>query len=82
MNTLDSAVWIDYNNDGDFDDNGEFVYTSPYITSGVQTGSITIASDPSFIGERRMRVRAKDYALVYSNESCTDFNYVKQKITR
>lgn len=69
------GVWIDFNNDGDFNDNGEFVYSSPYVNYGSQTGTITIASDPSFVGDRRMRVRSKDYNLVYGYESCDDIYY-------
>ncbi|MEO6169264.1 MAG: GEVED domain-containing protein, partial [Chitinophagales bacterium] len=69
------GVWIDFNNDGDFEDNGEFVFSSPYVAYGSQVGTITIASDPSFVGDRRMRIRSKDYALVFGTESCTDIYY-------
>lgn len=69
------GVWIDYNNDGDFDDAGEFVYTSPYYTTGTQGAEITIPNDNAFIGERRMRVREKDYSTVADYESCTQFYY-------
>ncbi|MGB3075545.1 MAG: GEVED domain-containing protein, partial [Chitinophagales bacterium] len=64
------GVWIDFNNDGDFEDNGEFVFSSPYVTYGSQTGTITMPSDPAFVGERRMRVRSNDYNLLYSSQSC------------
>src|SRR5690606_30579145 len=54
-------VWIDYNQDGDFDDIGELVLTLP-LTSISGTGNITIPSDAA-IGTTRMRVR-----LHYSDE--------------
>lgn len=69
------GVWIDFNNDGDFEDNGEFVYASPYVNYGSQYGTITIPSDPSYVGERRMRVRSNDYSLLTAGESCSDIYY-------
>jgi hypothetical protein len=68
------GVWIDFNNDGDFTDANEFVYSSPSIGLGTQYGSISVPTDAS-IGEHRMRVRCKDYGLVYASESCTSFYY-------
>jgi hypothetical protein len=69
------GVWIDFNNDGDFTDNDEFVFSSPFIGFGSQFGTITIGSNPAYVGDRRMRVRSKDYALVTATESCVDFYY-------
>src|SRR5690606_31202730 len=47
-------VWVDFNYDGDFDDDGEFLLqtsgTSPW------TGNITIPENVS-LGQRRMRIR-------------------------
>ncbi len=69
------GVWIDYNNDGDFDDADEFVYSSPFWTTGVQSGEITVPNNAAYIGERRMRVREKDYNTVFNYESCTQFYF-------
>ena len=52
------AVFIDYNQDGDFLDVGENIYTSPYATGtagAVRVGSATIPCSASS-GETRMRV--------------------------
>ena len=54
----DVAVFIDYNQDGDFLDAGENIYTSPYATGtagAVRVGSATIPCSASS-GETRMRV--------------------------
>jgi hypothetical protein len=69
------GVWIDFNNDADFDDADEFVYSSPSYTAGTQYGTVSIPNNASYIGDHRMRVRAKDYGVVFSNESCTTFSY-------
>ncbi|MCY7309594.1 MAG: GEVED domain-containing protein, partial [Chitinophagaceae bacterium] len=52
------AVWIDYNQDGDFFDAGETVYTSG-IGVGPHTGIITIPTTAT-VGSTRMRVRMVD----------------------
>ncbi|MDQ3292774.1 MAG: GEVED domain-containing protein, partial [Bacteroidota bacterium] len=67
------GVWIDYNNDGDFNDTGEFVYKSPTAGKTVFTGTVTVPTNAS-TGLRRMRVRTKYFAVPAANESCTTFN--------
>jgi hypothetical protein len=69
------GVWIDYNNDGDFSDPDEFVFSSPFATTGVQSGTISIPNNASYIGERRMRIRSKEYSSIFSSEACTYFSY-------
>lgn len=51
------AIYIDWNNDGDFTDSGENVYLSAASTSGPHTesGNITIPSTTT-VGNKRMRV--------------------------
>jgi len=49
-------VWIDFNRDGDFTDNGEEVFT-PSSSSSAVSGTITIPT--SFSGQTRMRVSMK-----------------------
>ncbi len=65
------AVWIDYNQDGDFVDAGELVYTHAKTTSAV-TGSITISSSAAN-GSTRMRV-----TMLYDatpSDPCASFTY-------
>ncbi|MGB3075546.1 MAG: GEVED domain-containing protein [Chitinophagales bacterium] len=69
------GVWIDYNNDGDFEDADEFVYTSPFYATGIQSAEITIPDNTAYLGERRMRVREKDYNTVVASEYCTQFYF-------
>jgi hypothetical protein len=63
-------VYIDYNNDKDFADAGENVYTSAATTTTV-TGSFTIPST-AVTGTTRMRVMMSDGAVT---SSCGSFNY-------
>lgn len=61
-------VWIDYNQDGDFDDSGEQVLVTAKKKSP-WTGSITIpANAPS--GKTRMRVRLHDSSLTPNATPC------------
>ncbi|MEO6169039.1 MAG: GEVED domain-containing protein, partial [Chitinophagales bacterium] len=69
------GVWIDYNNDGDFDDADEFVYSSPFFTTGIQSGEISIPDNAAYVGERRMRVREKNFEIVFADESCSEFTF-------
>ena len=66
------GIWIDLNNDGDFEDAGEFLYSS-YNSNLQFTGSISIPSTYSYTGKTRMRVRAVRYYNVYSYDACTSF---------
>ncbi|MBX7107625.1 MAG: hypothetical protein K1X61_03155 [Chitinophagales bacterium] len=67
------GIWIDYNNDEDFDDAGEFVYTSPFYSNTLFTGTIIIPNNTAFIGERRLRVRGVLQTLLYENHACETF---------
>ena len=65
------AVWIDYNHDGDFEDNGELVYSHSKTSSSV-SGTITIPSSAAS-GSTRMRV-----AMTYNatpSDPCATFTY-------
>lgn len=64
-------VWIDYNNDKDFDDAGENVYTSAGVTA-VVTGSFTVPSGTAAVTGTRMRVSMKDGAIT---SPCEVFTY-------
>ncbi|WP_338759464.1 GEVED domain-containing protein [Bernardetia sp. ABR2-2B] len=64
-------VWIDYNQDGDFNDSGEKVYTRTRSTSSSVSGSFTIPSSAAN-GSTRMRVTMK-----YNGNAtpCETFSY-------
>ncbi|MEZ4909150.1 MAG: GEVED domain-containing protein [Saprospiraceae bacterium] len=49
-------VYIDYNNDGDFDDTGENVYTAPTKVSGIQVINFTTPISPNINELLRMRI--------------------------
>lgn len=62
-------VWIDFNQDGDFDDSGELVFQAQGETE--QQGTVRVPTDaPS--GLTRMRVAMKNGA---NAESCESFTY-------
>ncbi len=65
------SVWIDYNQDGDFEDAGEQVFTNPATNSTSVNGSFTVPNDANS-GSTRMRV-----SMQYDNIpiSCGNFNY-------
>ncbi|MCB0654894.1 MAG: T9SS type A sorting domain-containing protein [Saprospiraceae bacterium] len=63
-------VWIDWNQDGDFNDSGETVYSGK--SSSTVTGSVTVPNS-ALEGTTRMRVSVR-----YSNylaSSCTNVDY-------
>ncbi|MFI5134736.1 MAG: GEVED domain-containing protein, partial [Chitinophagales bacterium] len=68
------GVWMDLNDDGDFDDSGEFLFASPNTATGLQSGYVTVPSTTS-PGEHRMRVRCDDYNLLTADQSCSQLNY-------
>ena len=66
------AIWIDYNQDNDFDDVGEFVWSSPKADT-VFTDSILIPYS-TLTGLTRMRVRSQRNSTISSIESCSTIN--------
>ena len=65
------AVWIDYNQDGDFVDAGELVYSRSRTTSSPVSGSFTVPAAAKS-GSTRMRVSMKYNA---NPTSCETFTY-------
>lgn len=65
------AVWIDYNQDGDFDDAGELVWSKTASTTTPVSGSFTVPSSASS-GATRMRVSMKYNGVP---TSCEAFSY-------
>jgi len=66
-------VWIDFNQDGDFIDAGEAVYTSARGV-GPHVGNITI-SGAATLGATRMRVRMHDAAAGGNTTPCGNSTY-------
>ncbi|MDY8135635.1 GEVED domain-containing protein [Aquimarina sp. 2201CG5-10] len=65
------AVWIDYNNNGDFTDSGELVWSKAPSTDTPNTGSFTVPSGTSQTAVR-MRVSMKYNGIP---TSCETFTY-------
>jgi len=70
MKTTEGHIYIDYNNDGDFEDQGELVFDSTNST-GEHTGSFTTASNPTQNAMLRMRVIT---SLNDLSDSCNQAN--------
>ncbi|WP_081415531.1 GEVED domain-containing protein [Aquimarina latercula] len=65
------SVWIDYNNNGDFDDTGELVWSKSPSTDSSNSGAFTVPSGTSETSVR-MRVSMKYNAIP---TSCETFTY-------
>jgi len=68
------GVWIDYNQDQDFDDEGEFVYASPTSSTAPFTTTIAIPATAR-LGTTRMRVRSNYSPQITSGQSSSSMNY-------
>jgi hypothetical protein len=68
------GIWIDYNQDGDFEDTDEFVYASPSFSTSVFNGSVTIPADAT-TGTTRLRVRGIYSDVVTATDICTFQEY-------
>jgi hypothetical protein len=66
-------VWIDFNQDGDFDDAGEQVLVTSKKTSP-WTGNITVPAS-AMTGKTRMRVRLHDSSLTPNSTPCGTSSY-------
>ncbi|WP_211323966.1 GEVED domain-containing protein [Sediminitomix flava] len=65
------SVWIDFNQDGDFDDSGEQVWTKAASQDSPATGSFTVPST-ALEGTTRMRVSMKYNGIP---TACESFSY-------
>ena len=63
--TYDTRIWVDWNNDLDFNDEGELVYTgvSAATNPATLTGTITVPLTAS-LGNHRMRVGGVDFGTI------------------
>ncbi|MCC7431127.1 hypothetical protein IT568_09815, partial [bacterium] len=68
------GVWIDFNQNGSFEDSGELVYASPTSGTGLYSGTIAIPGTAT-AGQTRMRVRCKYAGTIVLTESCSNFSY-------
>ena len=68
------GVWIDYNQDDDFNDVDEFIYASPNASNNLFSDSIIISTS-ALTGSTRMRVRSKFNQTINANQSCNNFNW-------
>lgn len=60
--TYGTKIWVDWNNDTDFDDEGELVYTglSTNASPSVLSGTFTVPSTPGIVGSHLMRIGGTD----------------------
>ena len=70
--TYGYSVWVDWNNDLDFNDVGENVISTAYLSSPVNLGSVTIPAGQA-PGNYRMRIR--NAYLSNPAPACGSFNY-------
>lgn len=68
------GVWIDYNQNQNFNDPGEFVYGSPTFSTNTYNANITIPNT-ALSGQTRLRVRCRYNQTVPPGSSCVAFNY-------
>ena len=68
------AIWGDWNNDGDWDDAGEHLWSSSTNQWNGNVESITIPSTVS-LGSYRMRIRSNYSAAISATESCSSMSY-------
>ena len=68
------GVWIDYNQDGDFEDVGEFIYASPNASKDMFTTNITIPSNAK-AGKTMLRVRCRYNGTISAAQYCSSLTY-------
>lgn len=64
------GIWIDYNNDGDFDEADEFVNASFGEDSLFSMKPIIIKGSKEYAGSRRLRVRCRTNGRFTSSDAC------------
>jgi len=68
------GVWIDYNQDGDFNETGEFVYNSPGSSTSLLSGTIIIPASAS-LGTTRLRVRCSYTPSITASDYCSNLSF-------
>lgn len=64
------GIWIDYNNDGDFDEADEFVNASFGEDSVFSMKPIIIKNSKEYAGSRRLRIRCRTNGRFTSSDAC------------
>lgn len=67
-------IWIDLNQDGDFEDAGEELFDNPGVSKNSVNGNLTIPVSAT-LGITRMRVGMNGSSADYTLNSCTVFSY-------
>lgn len=65
-----AGIWIDFNNDGDFEDPNEFIGTAIGFDGKVKIINISVPAENNYTGDARMRVRARPLSAFSASESC------------
>jgi len=76
-------VFIDYNQDGDFDDDGEAVYTTPATTNYAWLNNVAFnlkIPATAKLGGTRMRIRLSQYTPPEQNLPCGTYNGLSQAL--
>lgn len=68
------AIWIDYNNDGDFSDPDEFIISKNTEQDDLSILNIVIKSNFEYKGDRRMRVRTRTVGEFGREDWCIEAN--------
>lgn len=67
------GVWIDYNNDGDFNDPNEFLMSSFSTDSIVRLNNLVISTNSNFAGVHRLRLKVQSSPFGQDiNQGCVD----------
>lgn len=67
------GAWIDYNNNGSFDEKGEFLVSDFSTDSVVELKNILISTNVSDEGEHRLRVKVRSSGVFTDASSCVNF---------
>jgi len=68
-NQVSIGIWIDFNQDQDFEDDNEFVFTNPTLTQDSIKGLINIPGN-ALTGTTRLRIILFDQNFINENNSC------------
>jgi gliding motility-associated-like protein len=69
--TLYYGVWLDYNNDGDFQDPGEFIKYGESNSKEANLLNIQILNNNAFVGPRRLRIAMKGAGGFSTDDVCS-----------
>jgi len=67
------AIWLDFNEDGDFDDANEFLWST--ADNNWSASDSILVPPTAALGTYRMRIRSNFSATIQSTESCSSLSY-------